>query len=259
MKVGEVLAVLEESAERRSATARHRCQRCRTVPEVPKGQVPKAVARVLPTRKRHRPRRTSPRRTTSKLEAVEISTAAASRSKTCLKARTHPAPAPQAAKAPHPGTQGTVRTPGTQAQGASRRAQRDARAHDEAARDHRAPAGRSAADRGHADHLQRGRHERRDAAARAPQGSVHQEIRRRRRHRVVLREGGDRRAQGIPADQRRDPGRRDRLQALLRHRHGGGRRGRPGRAGASRCRSHELCRHRAGDSRFRQARAGRHR
>ena len=45
----------------------------------------------------------------------------------------------------------------------------------------------------------------------------------------------------FPAHQRRDPGRRDRLQALLRHRHGGRRRGRPGRAGAARrrrrCRS----------------------
>ena len=96
------------------------------------------------------------------------------------------------------------------------------------------------------------------AAARAPQGSLHQEVRRRRRHRVVLRQGGDRRAQGVPADQRRDPGRRDRLQALLRHRHGGRRRGRPGRAGDSRCRSHGLRRHRAGDSRLREARAGRH-
>ena len=73
---------------------------------------------------------------------------------------------------------------------------------------------------------------RRDGAARTAQGGVPEAARRRPRHRLLLRQGGGRRAQGIPAAQRRDSGRRDRLQALLRHRHGGGRRRRAGRAGA---------------------------
>ena len=63
-----------------------------------------------------------------------------------------------------------------------------------------------------------------------------------------------RRAARVPAAQRRDPGRRDRLQALLRHRHGGRRRRRPGRAGPARRRPHVVRRHRAGDPRLRRAR-----
>ena len=60
------------------------------------------------------------------------------------------------------------------------------------------------------------------------------------------------RAQGVPAAQRRNPGRRDRLQALLRHRHGGGRRRRAGGAGAAQRRNDGVCRSRDGDPRVRE-------
>ena len=70
----------------------------------------------------------------------------------------------------------------------------DARAHDQAPRDDRAAARRGAAHRGDAHDLQRGRHDGRHGAARAPQGSVQEAARRRPRHRVVLRQGERRRA-----------------------------------------------------------------
>ena len=77
--------------------------------------------------------------------------------------------------------------------------------------------------------------------------------RRRARDCVVLRQGRGRRAAGVSADQRRDPGRRDGPQALLRHRRRRRRDRRAGRAGAARRRSHVLRRDRAADSRLRQA------
>ncbi len=115
-----------------------------------------------------------------------------------------------------------------------RRRARNARAHVEAPRDDRATPGRSAADGRAAHDLQRSGHVGGDGAARAPQGDVQDAARHRARHRVVLCESRGHRAQGIPEAQRRDPGRRDRAEALLRHRHGGGRLGRTGRAGDSR-------------------------
>ena len=53
-------------------------------------------------------------------------------------------------------------------------------------------------------------------------------------HHVVLRQGVDRRAARVPPDQRRDPGRRDGAQALLRHRRRRRRERRARRAGAAR-------------------------
>ena len=77
---------------------------------------------------------------------------------------------------------------------ARRRSHRRARAHVEAPRDDRQAPRRGAEHRGDADDLQRGRHDRGDGAARAPQAGVQGAARRRPRHRVVLRQGGDRRA-----------------------------------------------------------------
>ena len=74
------------------------------------------------------------------------------------------------------------------------RAHRRAHPHVEAARDDRAPARRGAEHRGDAHDLQRGRHDGGDGAARAPQAVVQGTPRRRPRHRVVLRQGVDRRA-----------------------------------------------------------------
>ena len=79
--------------------------------------------------------------------------------------------------------------------------------------DDRPAAGRGAAHGRDADDVQRDRHDRAHGAARAAQGGVQEAARRRPRHRVVLRQGEHRRAAGVPAAQRRDPGRRDRLQA----------------------------------------------
>ena len=78
-------------------------------------------------------------------------------------------------------------------------------------------------------------------------------------HRVVLRQGVDRRAARVPADQRRDPGRRDGAQALLRHRRRRRRQRRARRAGAARRRSHVVRRDRSSRSAsFAKARGGRH-
>ena len=57
----------------------------------------------------------------------------------------------------------------------------------------------------------------------------------------------------FPRDQRRDPGRRDGPEALLRHRRRGRRERRAGRAGAARRGSHVVRGDREADSRFRQA------
>ncbi len=85
------------------------------------------------------------------------------------------------------------------------------------------------------------------------------EARRRPRHRVVLRQGGRRGAARVSAAQRRDPGRRDGAQALLRHRHRRRRRRGPGRAGPARRRPHVVRRHRdwASASSPRKAKDGR--
>ena len=74
------------------------------------------------------------------------------------------------------------------------------------------------------------------------------------RHRVVLRQGGGRRAARVPAPQRRDPGRRDGAQALLRHRRRRRRGGRSRRAGAARRRSPVVRRDRNGHPRLREER-----
>ena len=95
-----------------------------------------------------------------------------------------------------------------------------------------------------------------DGAARAAQGSVPEAARRRPRHRVVLRQGGGRRAQGLSAAQRRDPGRRDRLKHYYDIGMAVGAEGGlvvPVLRDADRM---SLRRHRAGDPRLRQARAG---
>ena len=122
-----------------------------------------------------------------------------------------------------------------------RRSHRGARAHVEAPRDDREAARRGAEHGGDAHHLQRGGHVRGDGAPRTPQADVQGAARRRPRHRVVLRQGLGRRAQGVPADQRGDPGRRDGPQALLRHRRRRGRERRAGRAGAARRRHDVVC------------------
>ena len=85
--------------------------------------------------------------------------------------------------------------------------------------DHRDAAARGAAHGRHADDLQRGRHDGGDGDRARPPRSVPGAPRRRPRLHVVLHRGRRRRAEGVPERQRRDPGRRDRPQALLRHRH----------------------------------------
>ena len=63
---------------------------------------------------------------------------------------------------------------------------------------------------------------------------------------------------GIPAPERRDPGRRDGAEALLRHRHRRRRERRPRRARAARRGRDVVCRDRVRRSRLREARRGRH-
>ena len=64
-------------------------------------------------------------------------------------------------------------------------------------------------------------------AAQAAQGRIPGAPRHQPRLHVVLHQGRGRRAQSVPAAERRDPGRRDRHEAVLRHRH---RRRRPTKA-----------------------------
>ena len=128
----------------------------------------------------------------------------------------------------------------------------------QAAADHRAEPRRGAAHGRHADHVQRGRHERGDGPARAAQAGVQGALRRRPRHRLVLRQGQRRRAQGLPPPERGDPGRGDGPQALLRHRHRRGRAAGARRARPAQRRAHDLRRDRAGDSRVRRQGLERH-
>ena len=87
-----------------------------------------------------------------------------------------------------------------------------------------------------------------------PQGSVPEGARRRPRHRLVLREGGDRRAQGVPAINAEIQG----DEIVFKHYYdigmAVGAEGGLVVPGAPRRRSHDLRRHRAGDPRLRQAR-----
>ena len=216
VKIGDVLGTIDERArEDAEATGKRPRRRSR-------GRSPTA-ARPRRRRRRHllheswRARRTFPSRQ-CKSDGPRVTRADVEKSA--------PAPKLRALQAPSP-SEASVRQPP-----APRSANRGTHPHVQAARDHREAARRSAADRGHAHDVQRSGHVRRDDAARAPEGSVQGAARRAARHRVVLREGRRRRAQGVPASQRRDPGRRDGAQALLRHR----RRGRRGRR-ASWCRS----------------------
>ena len=90
---------------------------------------------------------------------------------------------------------------------------------DQAPADHRpAPEGR-AVHRGHADDLQRGRHDRGHGAADQVQGAVREEARRQARLHELLREGLRSGAQGRAGRQRRDRRHRSHLQELLSPRH----------------------------------------
>ena len=136
-------------------------------------------------------------------------------------------------RAPKPAHAGPRRAPACR-----RRSHRRARAHVEAARHDRQAAGRGAEHRRDAHDLQRGRHDRRDGGARAPQAVVQGALRRRPRPHLVLRQGRGRRAARLPAHQRRDPGRRDGAEALLRHRRRRRRERRARRPRAARRRPH---------------------
>ena len=114
---------------------------------------------------------------------------------------------------------------------------RGARAHDEAAPDHRAPPQGRAEHRRDADDLQRGRHERGDGDARPLQGRLREEARRQARLHGLFREGLRAGAEGNPGGQRRDRRRRPRLQELLPPRHRGRHRQGPHRAGGARLRT----------------------
>ena len=125
------------------------------------------------------------------------------------------APARRLRRASGGGRAGGVRAPGRRPAG--RRARGAGQDDPAAAADRRAPQG-GAEHRGHAHHLQRGRHERGDGAAPALSRQLREEARRAAGLHVVLRQGVDQRAPGVPRGQRRDRRRRDRLQASLRHR-----------------------------------------
>ena len=132
------------------------------------------------------------------------------------------APAGRCSRSPAaPGRQSRQAGGACRRSGAAARAghpRRDPRADVEAPPDDRPQSGRGAAHRGHADHLQRGGHDRADGPARAPQAGVQGTLRPRARHRLVLRQGLGGGAARVPPSQRRDPGRGDGAQALLRHR-----------------------------------------
>ena len=85
-----------------------------------------------------------------------------------------------------------------------RRGARGARAHDQAAPDHRAPPQGGAGQRGHADDLQRGRHDAGHGAAQPVQGPVREEARREARLHVLLRARLRAGSQGHAGRQRRD-------------------------------------------------------
>src|SRR5437763_779978 len=97
-----------------------------------------------------------------------------------------------------------------------RRAARDAAEDEHDPRPYRPAADRVAADDRLVDHVQRGRHDRRQRAAGQVQGVVREEARRQARPVVVLHQGGGRGPEGVPGGQcpHRRAGRR--LPALLR-------------------------------------------
>ena len=86
------------------------------------------------------------------------------------------------------------------------------------------------------------------------QGCVREEARREDGLHGLLHQGGGRGAEGAAQHQCRDRRRQHHLQELLRHRHRGLDRARPGGAGGERCRSAVAGRHRKGHRRFRRAR-----
>ena len=135
---------------------------------------------------------------------------------------------------------------------------RGARAHDASPPDHRPPPQGGAEQRRHADHLQRGRHERGDGAAQRIPRPLREEARRQARLHGLLREGLRPGAEGDPGGQRRDRRRRHRLQELLPYRRRRRHRARPRRPGRARsgpaCRSPRSRR----DRRARQTRPRRH-
>ena len=89
--------------------------------------------------------------------------------------------------------------PGARAFAARRRRTRGARAHDAAAPDHRASLQGRAKHRRHADHLQRGRHERGHGAPGEIQGCVREEAWREARLHGLLRQSRRRRLKEIPS------------------------------------------------------------
>jgi hypothetical protein len=135
----------------------------------------------------------------------------------------------------------------------ARRARRAARADDAIARAHRRAHGAGTVDAGAVDLIQRSRFEGRQRAARALQGSIREAARREARLHVVFHEGLRRGAEEIPRRQRLGRRQRHRLSRVLRRRRRGLDRPRTDRAGASRCGSARLCRHRKIDRGFRIA------
>ena len=161
VKVGEVLAVLEAATARPPRRAAASGIRGRAT--APVGT--RRHLRHLKSHLRSKPRR---RRGTSRANKASSSNPSqpAVRSGRVMKDDVLRANAPARTFAPAPAhPHGTARTPRTQshpvAPQSHRRDPRRARPHVEAPRDDRAPAGRGAAQRRHAHHLQRGGHERR--------------------------------------------------------------------------------------------------
>jgi pyruvate/2-oxoglutarate dehydrogenase complex dihydrolipoamide acyltransferase (E2) component len=236
VKVGEVLAVLEASAAQARRTRRLKV--ARRVPRVPQdagGGPARDRTQRRPGCQSHadRPQRRAGRRREARIgRALERQPRDERR---CPASRPRPRRRPPLPhrRPRHQRTQRTCRTQRTWCTWCSREPSRGARAHVQAPRDDRPPPRRGTTHRRHAHHLQRGGHDRRDGAARAPQGGVSEAARRRARHRLLLRQGRVAALKAFPAAQRRDSGRRDRPQALLRHRYGRRRRRRAGGSGHS--------------------------
>ena len=272
MKVGDVLAVVDAGATAaplrppKAARPPRRRPRHRRPPRRRQGRQGRAEgdadraqdgrgARRRPVRRSPAaampaasPRRTSPARS-SRLRRRPAAPASAPAAAPAL--RPPPPPPAKAAKPAAP-----VAAAGAAAR--ARHPRRDPRAHVEAPPDHRPQPRRGAAHRGHADHLQRGGHDRADGAARAPQAGVQGALRPRPRHRLLLRQGLGGGAARVPPSQRRDPGRGDGAQAVLRHRDRRRRAAGPRRPGDPQRRGSVLRRHRAGDPRVRRQGAERH-
>ncbi|MCL4157501.1 UNVERIFIED_CONTAM: hypothetical protein GTU68_000452, partial [Idotea baltica] len=114
--------------------------------------------------------------------------------------------------------------------GRRRRSPRRARAHDQAAPDHRAPPEGRPEHRRHADHLQRGGHGAGDGAAQTVQGSLREEAWRQAWLHGLLHQGGDACPERGPGSQCRNRRQRHHLQELLPRRRGRRHRQGPGRS-----------------------------